>query len=200
MVHLSSIPDTPDQYTHSKWQWKDGKPWASDEDLPDIVLQGETLRERITAIRRINDKHIRAELACCIKGYDEVEYLLQGVSDEMLLRDIVMDPRSKGYARSVAINRIENVEILAELAAHGPRELRSHSLERRLEKTKDPELLLQMANDLSLPMPRRMEAALMLGNSSDMLKLIGTDIYKTNDRIRKTVDQMKQRIQRKEED
>lgn len=200
MIDLNSIPNTPDQYMHPKWQWKDNHPWATDEDLPDIVRNGITIRERVTAIRMLKGQQIRAELACQVKGYDEIEYLLQGVSDESLLKSIVMDPRSKGVARGSALSRIESIEILAELAEHGPHDVRGRVLSRKLERIKDSDSLLQMANDLSLPMPLRMETALRLTDSPAVLKLIGTDIYESNAMIRRTVNQIKERLENKKKE
>ena len=190
MMWPRKIPKEPDFYTHSKWKKGNGICHAEQQDLPEIILHGKTIEERIAAIKLLEDESMRAHLACRVDGVEETWHLISGIRNQFILYKLAADPEHEDIVRLYAMEWIYEPETLRLIADTESSKVRAKAFERIVDIAETPERLKMLANDDSLPLYNRMMAALKLTDGPAILELYGTGIYQDSDIVRSVIDKI----------
>lgn len=184
------IPKDPEFYTHRKWKKNNGTCHAEQQDLPEIILHGKTIEERIAAIKLLEDESMRAHLACRVDGVEETWHLISGIRNQFILYKLAADPEHEDIVRLYAMEWIYEPETLRLIADTESSKVRAKAFERIVDIAETPERLKMLANDDSLPLYNRMMAALKLSDGPAILDLHGTGIYQDSDIVRSVIDKI----------
>lgn len=125
MFFLSDYPDVPEAYKHPLWKNRNRNPWAYQHDLPIIILEGQTVRERYTAIRQLKDQNLRLDTACRVNRFDDMVWLIHGIHDQQVLRDFLMDQNNHQLVRTIAVDQVTDHKLLDDLLHYGPEDTKA---------------------------------------------------------------------------
>lgn len=192
MLWSEDIPDGPEYYTHVLWQWNGNvKPWAEQNDLPEIILHGKTKYERMEAIRLLQSEMKRAELACRVTAPEEVRCLISGIHNQAVLIFLAVSEKHSVPARLYALDYICEPETLRIIAHTDCIPVRSYAFERIVSMAETPEQWMILANDDSVPIYNRIKAALRLVEGSELSDTDVTELCRKSNVVRFVIEQKK---------